>query len=58
MPYVALILIPADYGVVATATVLIGLARLMGDLGLEGHYLVGRIAQAKRMTNVTARSGT
>jgi O-antigen/teichoic acid export membrane protein len=40
--YVARVLSPADFGVVAMATVPIGLARLMGDFGLEAILVQNR----------------
>lgn len=40
--YVARVLSPADFGIVAMATVPIGLARLMGDFGLEAILVQNR----------------
>jgi teichuronic acid exporter len=49
--YVARILVPADYGVVAMATIAIGLARMVEDFGLDSILLqdrrIGGVDQAR-----------
>lgn len=45
--YVARILVPADYGIVAMATIAIGLARMVEDFGLDSILLQNRRIQGQ-----------